>query len=375
MPGCKNRGGRLSHLNLNHCKLGAAQTWGSLRWIPILRPDHRSDLRLSQKTHGLNQVRSSYPQATYHSYMPQAMVVRWDPDGEALATEQTHLDDHGTLAMGRLWKRQGPAQLAFLPQSLAIEGFLVRHFRGPDVAWLDYQREVRRGTLGIRFERSLPGWYIQGLEEALRRLEWIQHQVGCALLLDEELIQVFLTPHPEDYAHLHESLLQDAYPEHLVHYGYLRYQPEPIQIDHSAVRDWSSLCQAYAGALENQRAYENLRLEELIGRMADFQTVYQVPDFKLGRFVTSGDERGGFAGEAIWHSSGSLEYLKLFRLSRAQYRRYHLLSTLARYQWSFLDAAPHLGVEGKEGVARSLIESDLGYLLNPGLYGHLLTKR
>ena len=362
----------MTSLNLDHCQLGPAQVWGSLRWIPLLRADPRHDLRLSQRPHGRHQVRSSYPQARYHSYMPQAMVVRWDADGQALATESTHLGQHGTLAMGKLWKRQGPEQLAFLPQSLAIEGFLVRHFQGPDVAWLDYQREVRRGSLGYRAERSLPGWFLKGLEEALRRFEWSEHQVGCALLLDEELIQVFLTPHPEDYACLHESLLQDAYPEFLVHYGYLRYSPEPLQLNAALVHDWSSLCQAYTSALEQQRAYEQLRLDDLVGRLADLQTVYQLDDFRLARFVTSGDERGGFAGETIYHSSGTLEYLKLFRLTRAQYRRYHLLSTLSQHQWNFLEAAPQLKVQGKEGVARCLVEADLGYLLNPGLYGHLL---
>ena len=95
--------------------------------------------------------------------------------------------------------------------------------------------------------------------------------------------------------------------------------------------------------------------------------------FELERFVTE-LERGGnnFAGEAIRRKDGTLEYLKLYRLNRSQTRRLYLLSTLAKVHWNFSAAAEVLHFEDKDEVAQALIEADLGYLLNPGLYGHLM---
>jgi hypothetical protein len=357
------------------CRLEAGQTWGSVRLAALVRDEVRGDLRLSPRVQNRDRVRSSYPQAQFTSYIPQALVVRWDRDGTAEATAETHLGDQGGLSLGKLWKRQSPTELAFLPNALAIEGFMVRHFKGPDVAWLDYQRAVRRGSLGVRAERSVPGWYLKGMAEALALFEFAPNQVGTALFLDEELIGCFITPHPEDYAQLHESLLCDHFADYLIHYGYLRYaKRQDLPLNAAAIVDLDSLSREFARAKAAESAKEVYRLGAIEGRELETQTVYRTDRFTLERFVTQLQGADNFAGEAIVREDGTLEYLKLFRLSRGQSRRLHLLSTLARHGWNFDQAAPDLGVQSREDVARSFVEADLGYLLNPGIWGHLLPK-
>lgn len=361
--------------HLQGCRLEAGQTWGSVRLAAVVRDHVRGDLRLSSQAQNLDRVRSSYPQAKFTSYIPQAMVVQWERDGSAVATSETHLNQHGGLSLGKLWKRQSPTQLAFLPNALAIEGFMVRHFKGPDMAWLDYHRSVRRGSLGVRSERSVPGWYLKGMAEALAIFEFAPNQVGTVLFLDEELVGCFITPHPEDYAQLHDSLLSDHFADYLIHYGYLRYaKRESLTLNTAAIVDLDSLAREFARAKATESAQEVYRLGVLEERELDAQTVYTTDVFTLERFVTHLQGADNFAGEAILRDDGTLEYLKLFRLSRGQTRRLHLLSTLSRHSWNFDQAAPALGVHTREDVARSFVEADLGYLLNPGIWGHLLPK-
>jgi hypothetical protein len=356
--------------HLNGCRLEVAQTWGSVRLVAIVREQVREDLRLASQPFAFHRVKSTYRRADFTSYMPQAIVVNWNRDGTATATAETHLGEHGHLAFGKLWKRTGPGQLAFLPNALAIEGFMVRHFKGPDVAWLDYRREVRRGSLGYRVERMVPGWILKGLREALSIFEFVPGQVGMALFVDEELSGCFVTPHPEDYARLHESLLVDQFADHLIHYGFLRYaKTEKLSLHLPAIADLSSLAAEFTRAAALERDVERYRLAEIEGRELDAQTVYTTEVFSLQRFVTHLREADNFAGEVILRHDGTLEYLKLFRLSRGQTRRLRLLSTLARHNWDFERAAPDLRVRTREDVARSFVEADLGYLLNPGLWG------
>lgn len=362
-------------MNWRHIRLESGQIWGSVRLVPIIRDEFRNDLRLDQSagTAGRRRVTSSTKNAFYTSYLPQALVVRWDKDGGILYTSRTHLGDSKDLCLGQLWRRGSSTELAFLPQALAIEGFLVRHFRGPDIAWLDYQRAVRHGTLGVRSENSVPGWYVKGLREALRLFEYAPNQVGTALYVDEQLQQVFLTPHPDDYAALHESLLCDHYAEYLVHFGYLRYSSGALPLDLQKIHDFESLEAEFAATLERAAVDDRSRLEFLSDPAISWEVLYTTELFTLERFVTPPDaQTDSFAGEAIKRIDGSLEYLKLFRLTRAQNRRLHLLSTLAKVNWSFSAAAELLGLSEHREVARALIAADLGYLLNPGLYGDLL---
>lgn len=365
---------RQSEFTLAGCQVGVAQTWGSVRLAPILRDEVRGDLRLAERPHDLSFVRSSYRRAGFWSYMPQGLVVRWNQDGSVIATDETHLDGHGTYSPGRLWRRKSEDELFFLPNALAIEGFMVRHFKGPDIAWLDYHREVRRGPLGHRQERGVPGWFLKGLDEALNVFEISPGQVGTAFFLDELFVGCLVCPHPKDYAKLHRSFLTDSFPDYLVNYGYLRYaKSSKLELRHEEISSLETLRADFQRAKSDLIEEETVRLSDLEGRQVEVETLYRTEVFQLQRLVTQ-LEKGGdnFAGEEIRRHDGTLEYLRLFRLNRGQTRRLYLLSTLARVDWNFWKAADALGFEESNDVAQALAEADLGYLLNPGIYGHLL---
>lgn len=359
---------RFNEFDLKGLRLEPGQVWGSVRVAAVVRDDVVGDLRLTPREHDDWWVRSTYPKADFFSYMPRAFVVSWRPDGEAVATSETHLGKHKPEMLGKLWRRRGKRELAFLPQSLAIEGFLVQHFKGPNIAWLDYHREVRRGTLGVRTERALPGWYLNGLEEALRIFEFAPNQVGSAVFLDEELINCFITPHPADYARLHESFLEDLYPEHLVHYGYLRDHDPHFPLDESRVKDLESLRLAYRAARQDRVEEEVFRLEVLTGRPLEGKRLYKAGPFHLERFLTSLEQNHNFCGEVITRQDGGVEYLKMYRLSRPQSERLRLLRALARYDWNLAAAAEDLGFSSADQMVGALFNVDLGYLLNPGLH-------
>ncbi len=353
---------------LKGCRVLPAQVWGSVRLAGIVRDEVQGDLRLAPQKHDDWRVRSTYKRADFTSYMPRAFVLNWETDGSATASSETHLGKHQPIKLGRLWRRRSKKSLAFLPQSLAIEGYLVQHFKGPDVAWLDYQRMVRRGSLGVRIERTLPGWYLNGLKEALRLFEFAPNQVGAAVYIDEELINCFVTPHPADYARLHESLLEDSYPEHLLTYGYLRDRDPGLSMDLERVSDLTSLRQEFERATAELVEEEKFRLDILSGRELESKRLFKCGPFALERFLVQLEEHNNFCGEMITRKDGTLEYLKLYRLSRAQSKRLRFLKTLAKHNWSLEAAAQELRFPRAEGMARALVGADLGYILNPGVH-------
>jgi ARPP-2 len=365
---------RFTEFQLQGCRILPGQVWGSVRVAGIVRDEVVGDLRLTPKEHDDWNVRSTYERADFFSYMPRAYVLSWENDGSTVATAETHLGKHRPLKMGKLWRRRSKRSLAFLPQSLAIEGFLVRHFKGPNIAWLDYEREVRRGSLGVRLERTLPGWYLNGLLEALRLFEFGPNQVGAAVFFDEELINCFVTPHPADYARLHDSLLEDLYPEHLVHYGYLRDHKPSLALDLDAISDLASLRTQFQKAHRELAGQEVYRLEGLLGRALEGERLFKCGPFHLERFTTALGEGDNFCGEVITRGDGTVEYLKMYRLSRAQSNRLLFLQTLAMHDWELAAAAQELQFPGADGMARALVSVDLGYLLNPGVYARLFHR-
>lgn len=362
--------------DLSGYRFEPAQTWGSVWLVPIVRESPvTDDLRLRAVDNQDDQVQSTYSRAEFQSYMPRAMVMDWAPDGGVLATAETQIEKKGHVTRGKLWRRRKRTQFCFLPQSLAIEGFLVQHFKGPNIAWLDYQREVRRGNLGYRGETTVPGWFLKGVEEAVRLFEFAPHQVGSALFLDGKLINCFLCPRPKDYAKLHESLLRDCYPSYLVHYGYLREGRASFSLDAERVTDPESLAVEFQRALSRTREEEALRLDGLLGRSLDSEKLHKAGPFTVERFIAELDLEGdNYCGEAITRKDGGVEYLKLYHLSRAETRRLFLLQSLSQNDWSFERTAPLVDARTAEGVALKLIACDLGYLVNKGVWGHLFPK-
>ena len=126
--------------------------------------------------------------------------------------------------------------------------------------------------------------------------------------------------------------------------------------------------------LEDLAEEETFRLEVLLGRALEGERLFKCGPFHLERFTTVLDENNNFCGEVITRGDGTVEYLKMYRLSRAESNRLRFLQTLARQDWELAAAAEELGFPGADGMARALVSVDLGYLLNPGVHARLFRK-
>ncbi|HEY8377784.1 MAG TPA: hypothetical protein VIK91_14915, partial [Nannocystis sp.] len=205
-------------LDLRGLRIGPAQAFGAVRLVPLLKEHVREDLRLGTRTYGDEgpdvvglRGDAAAPELVYFAYIPHAYILRWSPDGSAVAAQGAALCPRkqgihnlgGVRILHRMTREEEPGALRFLPLHLAFEGFLSLHFGGPDVAWSEYSREALTHGLSPRIERVVPGAAIPGLEDALRMFEIHDGQVGALLFVADALAAMVCFPHPDDYRALH----------------------------------------------------------------------------------------------------------------------------------------------------------------------------
>src|SRR5262245_33982997 len=124
-----------------------AQTWGSVRLVPLVRAEPIKDLRLNVKVYGDELSMVSLPDKTlYTAYVPHAFVASWTDDGTPAAAYGTQLGRPSQYmyvrARRRMARRVDKNRLRFLPLHLALEGFLALHFGGPSMAWEEWSRQA-----------------------------------------------------------------------------------------------------------------------------------------------------------------------------------------------------------------------------------------
>jgi hypothetical protein len=268
-------------------------------------------------------------------------------------------------------RRTDRNRLRFLPQHLALEGYLALHFGGPAVSWDEWSRQAVRNGLSPRCEEAYTGAAVRGLADALRVFEIHQGQCGLLLYVADALAGAFVVPHPDDYRALHPTLLHDLYGELLFQYSVIA---GPVRPERAVIEDpVSSLAEVRAG-LAAARAREaalstGLMAGGLLGAEGlTFERVYRMGRFTLERFLPVLDPRAeNHIGETITDEAGRLAYLKTFRLSAAQTRRGYLLKQLAAAGWNLDAAATALGT-GRDGLITRMDRAGLGHLLA----GHVL---
>ncbi len=136
-------------IDLTGLQFAPSQTWGANRLVPLLRAEPITDLRLHPRLYGEElSVVLVEPRSVYVSYVPHAFVATWTGDGRPAAA-------YGTQLRG----------LRFLPQHLALEGYLALHFGGPEVAWEEWSRRAIAQGLSPRCEAAYVGAEVPGLEE------------------------------------------------------------------------------------------------------------------------------------------------------------------------------------------------------------------
>jgi hypothetical protein len=241
-------------LDLGGLIIAPSQVLGSVRLVPLLRPNAPGDLRLYRRAYHEHAAvvaldgdapvgkEAIFSRGTkYLSYVPHGLVLSWSDDGQPVAALGSQLSpapkpeaeqrlqgkrvDFGPVSvrvLHRMAKREARAnRLRFLPLHLAMEGFLAFQFGGPDIAWTEYSRRALRDGLSPRGETAVAGRELPGFEDALRVFEMHENQVGVLVFVAEALASAFVTPTPEDYRVLHNSLLEDFYSELIYQYGLL----------------------------------------------------------------------------------------------------------------------------------------------------------
>ncbi|MBD2354507.1 hypothetical protein H6G41_07675 [Tolypothrix sp. FACHB-123] len=372
----------LTDISLKGLEIAPSQIRGAVRIVPLLRREVRGDLRLMQRNYNEDITIVSLdgnipePGMKYYSYVPHGLVISWSEDGSPLASfgGQIMKSDGKRLDCGcatvrlmhRMAKREAKNQLRFLPLHLAMEGFLSLFFSGPDIAWSEYSKYALSHGLGSRYEMSVSGRYIAGLEDALRVFEIHPRQVGVLVFVAETLASAFVVPTPEDYRALHTSLLEDFYGELIYEYSLMFDKPLPmdLSVDDSTINSLADLRSAIAKMRSHWAAFQGFMAEGLLQRQLNSQRVFTAGPFVLQRFITDlRPKEENHIGEAIVRENGELEYLKTYRLSAAQTRRVYLLSQLHFYNWNIDATAKALGNTREEFVTR-LETAGFGYLLN-----------
>ncbi|GAA1934091.1 ARPP-2 domain-containing protein [Kitasatospora viridis] len=375
----------MTKLELTGLTSGPAQVWGAVRLVPLLRAEPITDLRLHRRLFPGQElgVVELDARTAYFSYVPHGFVADWTGDGSPAAAYGTQVTPPGPdlpspsalpLRMHRrLARREGPGRLRFLPQHLALEGYLALHFGGPVIAWAEWsQRAVRQG-LSPRAEEAYLGHSVRGLADALRVFEIHPGQCGMLLYLADALAAAFVVPHPADYRALHTSLLHDLYGELVHHYATLMpavtdFRP---QLGGSGITGLAELRRAAEREAEHWRtAHDRLFAADLLETEYTARQVHRMGPFTLRRLLPSlVPKRENHLGETITHRDGRLAYLKTFRLSEKQVRRAHLLSRLAANDWHLGRTAEEFG-SSEAAFGLRLESAGFGLLLRQDVLDH-----
>ncbi|MEV4224441.1 hypothetical protein [Nonomuraea sp. NPDC049725] len=357
-----------------------AQTWGSVRLVPLVRPEPIVDLRLHARVYGDELSMALLPDRTvYTAYVPHAFVASWTGDGTPAAAYGTQLGEplrHVPIRTHRrLVQREAKNRLRILPLHLALEGYLALHYDLPGIAWEEWTRAAVADGLSPRVEAAYSGAHVRGLDDALRVFEFHAGQCGLLLYVGDTLASAFVTPHPEDYRALHPTLIRDLYGELIYEYA-LHYPVRDFRaaIDDSRVDTLADLRREAERQGEEWAAFHDSVMAGDL-RAPNVQDVYRLGRFTLQRFLPVFDRFAeNHIGEMITDEQGRTAYLKTFRLSQAQVRRGYLLSRLAENQWSLPDTAAALGVTTGELRAR-MDRAGFGHLLRPEsrVGGHIRT--
>lgn len=372
-------------LSLQGLEIAPAQAWGAIRLVPLLRRQVREDLRLGLRYYdedvaivgleGRNPLDS--PELAYISYIPHALVANWTVDGSAAAITGCQMQaQEGRVAnwqtaklrrLHRMIRREDRNQVRFLPLHTAMESFLSLYFGGPNMKWPEYAHNAFAYGLSPRVEFAVPGHAINALQDALRLFERHPQQTGVLVFVSDALASAFVVSHPDDYAVLHNTLLEDFYGELIYQYALLYPDSTPMaaRIDETQVHNLADLRRAYEVMYAEWGAFHEFAAGGLLAQEIFFQKAYRLGSFQLQRFITALNPREeNHIGERIVRADGTLEYLKTYRLSAAQCRRAYLLQQLSLNDWNLHDTAKTLNITYEDLLVR-IVKAGFGYLLKP----------
>ena len=366
----------LTKLHLQGIDLAPAQVFGGVRLVPLLRPEHREDLRLSKTVYAGGRESVQLPKdRVYSAYIPHGLVANWHPEGGTVRGTRVSKSDNNNPATGvaaepfplkRMARRTQSNSIRFLPLHIAMEGYLSHHFDAPDIAWTEYRRDTLQHGLQHRWENVLSGRQIIGLEDALRVFEIHQNQIGLLLFVADTLAAAFVVPHPDDYRVLHRTLVTDFYGELIFYYGLHAVDTKLTvpAINAERVSSFDDLRSEVDQIRRNWADWHQSLTGSLFNRTINATGVHRFHPFTLQRFNTGfNPDQDNHIGDMIVDEDHTIQYMKTFRLSANQCKRAYLLSRLAAVDWHLDTCADQLGCEKNELITR-LNSAGFGYLLH-----------
>jgi len=373
-------GHELNRLDLSGFERAPSQTLGAIRLIPLLKRGARDDLRIGiqKSVADLHFVtlrgQTLSPKSGYISYIPHAFVFSWGEGRDRVSNHpyrttlggEDFVSRDGVVGVFDKLVKKRDRQLRLLPLHFAMEGFLNLFVKGPQVAYNEYATEVFTQGLSPRMEQATQGSAIHRLEEALSVFELYPDQVGVALCVGESLASLFIVSHPDDYRALHSTLLRDFFSDHLYHYGLLHPALEvKSTLNATSINSIDDLEGALAELYADQASFQDILLKELNDATLYPETVQKMGPFRLQRFHTGLQALGAHhIGEVITREDGSWEYLKTYRLSKAQAKRVYLLQSLAQHDWD-LDRTAEFFNQSKLQLTLRIERAGFGYILKP----------
>lgn len=367
----------LDRIVLRGLEPAPSQVLGNVRLVPLLRRAPRDDLRISRRRYGDRGAIVDVGDDRHYgcTYVPHAFVVGWTDDGSPLASYGAALagKDDGKRAWGmtrlhRMAKREdddGARRLRLLPQHLAFEGLLALCFGGPEIAWEEYSKRALSRGLSPRVELTWRGELVPYLADAVRMFEIHDDQSGALLYVGDQLAEVFVVSHPDDYRALHRTIVCDSFADTLLlESAWSGASPVlPATIDARATPTIAAIRAALARFRREVGAVHLDMAQGLVGRPLHAERVYRAGPFSLQRFMTALDlSSDDHIGEAIVRDDGTIEYAKTYRLSAAQQKRAHLLRTLAAHAWN-LEATAAAFRQTKDALLVRLHKAGFGYLV------------
>ncbi len=371
----------MTRIGLQGLRLGAPQTLGALRIVPILRDASTEDLRLARRNLdaigvvSLDHKGPAVSGTKYLAFVPHGFIVSHTSDGSPVAALGAQFGAPKGEVRGafvklihRMVKREDPvngtSRVRILPLHLVMEGFLALHFKGPDILWQGYAKHTQRFGLDPRYEKVARG-------------AWAARARGGAPDLRDR-------PRPGRYPPLRPGGLRLCVrpaasgglpgrasirarrlprPDHRA-YG-ISFPETPsawAHLDAAGASTVDALAAAVEVVRERWRQYATTLAAGLLERDVDVEIVRTMGRFRLERLLPVLDrEEECHIAERIVADDGTLQYLKTFRLSTGQVRRAFLLSKLAQARWRLVDAALFLKTTQRQ-LAERVVSAGLGYM-------------
>lgn len=351
----------VDNLNFSNFKLMPSQIYGSIRLIPLVKENYDKQLKFNYEKYDALNIIKVDKNLQYTSYTPHAFHVSYDDDKQI----NNQKDKSPIVFSDKMIKKSGKSTVRFFPLHNAMESFLSLYFCGPDIIWEEYSGSAKKDCLSPRYERSISGKYIQGLEQALKIFEIYENQVGILLLVADKLTSVFILPNPQDYKVLHKTLVEDFFGDLIYYYGYLHTDIRQFEqkIDESKVNSLNDL-KKELGFMKTQLAdFYSLMAESIFNQSIETRDNYTLGKYNMNRFITDinqGSEH--HIGEMIKDESGEIQYMKTYLLSDLQIKRAKVLKALSVHYWHLEKTADYF----KMSLAKFILDIEkigFGYII------------